>query len=64
MMRKFRWWLSEILESVARRFEWWAECVAPPTDKLDMADILSGMVIEPTDTPFLRSINRKPKDKS
>lgn len=51
MWRRFRWWLSEELERLAF-------LVQPDMEpgRLDLSDIIEH--IEPTDTPFLRSLDR------
>lgn len=50
-MRRFRWWLVD-------RLEWLAYWVAPQIsgERLDLSDIVKH--IEPTDTPFMRSLKK------
>jgi hypothetical protein len=43
-MRRFRWWLSELLER-------WSYAVAPEMDYVDFSELIEH--IEPTSTPFL-----------
>lgn len=57
-MNRFRWWLSDKIQDIAILFDRLAEWVQPELEVgLELEELLTH--IEPTDTPFLRSIEER-----